>query len=622
MSAEIDDTESWNGFGPEARDIYYRLPGNVRDPREDGDRHRQLNGGPASEKKSLAYNLGLPLGRLDLSSFATYTERLSEGPGAYRGANSAQNLVEIYPDGYMPVNVIDEDDFQVSFGLAGDVANDWTWNASTSFSENEANFNHHNSLAPSFGNASPDNPIHGYTSVPTQLYIGQLTFNQWTTNVDFAGELSLGNLPTPLGASFGFEYRAEDLVVSAGEYPSYADGGYTFPVGHPRAGQRPSPGASGTGGYSPDQEVDQSRSVKAVYVDFTQQFTDRLELGLAGRFETYDDVGDSSSAKISGRYTLSDRYALRATVSNGFKAPTLQQLHYSQASATWGVLSTTGIQGINANVYSNPGHPFAVAMGSAPLSPQESTNVSFGLTGRVRSNFDFSIDVYQIDLRDRIVYQSSGDSRVTSRILADAGLIDIQDGWAYTVSYLANGVDTKTRGADLVLNYSSDFGRFGTVKWSVLSAQNRTELTRIRSVPEHLEGLITQDDFFSRNSLGVYTDLEPRNKTFLSADWRIGNLEVRPTLKHYTKVVTVSDEGPERDHVVNAAWITDLEVTYTWSGNKRLSIGGTNISGKRPEGSPPAQVPFNSQLAPNYAIFSPYGAWGAFFYTRFIWDFS
>jgi len=616
LSAELDDTDSWNAFGPEARDIYYKLPNGARDPREEGDRYRQLNGGPESQKGSLAFNLRAPTGTVEIYSFGTYTQRESAGPGAYRGANSAQNLIEIYPDGYLPMNVIDEDDAQIVFGGAGEVGAGWNGDLSTSLAQNDARFTHKNSLSPSFGNASINNPVFGYTSVPTELNLGRLTFDQWTNNLDFGKDVDTGWFDAPLGVSVGFEYRREQLQVQEGEYASYADGGYTFPAGHPRARQRPSPGASGTGGYSPDQAFDASRNIRAAYVDISQKFHDRLELGLAGRFETYSDVGDATSAKLSARYEFTERYAARTTFSTGFKAPTLQQLHYSQSSATWGVLATTGQQGVNSNVYTNPANPFAEAMGSQPLSPEESTNISFGFTGQVSNNFDFTIDFYQIDLKDRIGYQTSGNSLVTSRVLADAGLISVQNGWDYTVSYLANGVDTRTRGVDLVLNYHSNLGRFGNIKWTLLSAQNNTEITWTRPVPEYLQGVLTQSDFFSRSSLGIYTDLEPANKTFLTANWTLGGFYARPTLKHYTSVVSKSDESPTRDHLVDAAWITDLEFGYDLSNGVQISVGGNNIFGKRPEGTNAAQQPFNSQLNPSYAVFSPYGAAGAFFYTR------
>lgn len=616
LSAELDETDSWNAFGPEASNIYYTLPGGALDPREGGDRYRQLNGGPESRKGAFAYNLRLPTSIADLYSFATYSRRKSAGPGAYRGANSSQNLVSIYPDGYLPMNNIKEEDFQVVFGGAGELAQGWNLNVSSSFSQNDAQFDHSDSLSPSFGGATPQSPVHGYTAPPTALNLGRLIFQQWTNNADFSGSVATGLFEQPLGASFGLEYRKEFYEVRPGEYASYADGGYVFPAGHPRAGQRPSPGASGTGGYSPEQAVDASRNVSAVYVDFSQKLGERLELGLAGRLESYSDVGSSNSGKLSGRYKLSDQYAFRTTVNNGFKAPTLQQLYYSQASAIWGKLATTGKQGINSNIYSNPSNPFAVAMGAAPLTPQKSLNYSFGFTGKPSRDLDFSIDFYQISLKDRIVYQSSGNSLVTSKILSAAGLINVQDGWEYTVSYLTNGVDTKTQGIDLVVNYRTDFGPYGNVKWTLLSAQNRTSIERVRSVPGNLQGLLTQSDFFSRSSLGVYTDLEPKNKTYLTADWTLGRLDIRPTLKRYSKVVTKHDTDPARDHVVDSAWITDLEIGYRPDANTRVSVGGTNIFGKRPEGSSAAQQPYNNQLEPSYAVFSPYGAWGAYFYAK------
>jgi iron complex outermembrane receptor protein len=53
--------------------------------------------------------------------------------------------------------------------------------------------------------------------------------------------------------------------------------------------------------------------------------TDKLRLGAAGRYEHYSDFGSTGTWKVSGRYDFSHAFALRSTISTGFRAPSLGQ---------------------------------------------------------------------------------------------------------------------------------------------------------------------------------------------------------------------------------------------------------------------------------------------------------
>jgi len=616
LSAELDDIDSYNAIGKQKGSMYFPLASGAPDPRENGDRYRQLNGGPSSSKQVFSYNFELPLENgLKPYSFSTYAHREAAGPGAYRTATSQQNLVSIYPDGYLNSNVVEEDDFQSVFGVTGEDWHGWRWDASSSYGRNHARLRNENSLAPSFGNASASNPIAGYTAPPTDLYNGGVIFSQWTNNFDVSRSIDTGVFDAPLSASFGVEYRDERFQELAGEYASYADGGYTYPAGSPLAGLRPNPGGSGTGGFSPEREVDESRNNKSFYADFSQRLTKRWEVGLAGRYEKYSDVGDTISGKLSTRYEFIDNYAVRATINNGFRAPSLQQQYFSQSSPIWGINQLTGVKGIINQIYTNPSDPVAKALGAKDLKPEKSTNFSIGLTGQPTANLDFSLDLYQIDIRDRIILQSRLQGARVTQILADAGLISPSAGNSYQVSYVSNGIDTRTRGADLVVNYRTDYGPFGKVKWSLLSAQNETKITKVASVPGALSGALSQSDFFPRENHGYYTSENPRNKTSLVAAWTLDKWDVTATAKRYSQVTTVNASDASRDTVIKPAWVADLDIGYTFGDSLRVSAGGTNIFGRRPQKDSLAQQAFDSQ-EDTYSAYAPYGNNGAFYYTK------
>jgi iron complex outermembrane receptor protein len=69
-------------------------------------------------------------------------------------------------------------------------------------------------------------------------------------------------------------------------------------------------------------------NVAALYVD-TFEPIEKLRLEIAGRYEDYSDFGNTSVGKLSARYEINDMFALRGTVSTGFRAPTMAEAYYS-----------------------------------------------------------------------------------------------------------------------------------------------------------------------------------------------------------------------------------------------------------------------------------------------------
>ena len=55
--------------------------------------------------------------------------------------------------------------------------------------------------------------------------------------------------------------------------------------------------------------------------------TDRLSGAVALRYEDYDEFGDTTDWKVSGRYQFTDAFAIRATANTGFRAPTPGQVN-------------------------------------------------------------------------------------------------------------------------------------------------------------------------------------------------------------------------------------------------------------------------------------------------------
>ena len=111
------------------------------------------------------------------------------------------------------------------------------------------------------------------------------------------------------------------------------------------------------------------RDIYAAYIDDDLHPLSKLDVDLAGRFEHYTDTGNTENGKLSARYDFTRRLAARATISNGFRAPTLAEQHYSTANTATD--SAGGLLPVDSAA--------AASIGASKLKPERSTNVSGGI---------------------------------------------------------------------------------------------------------------------------------------------------------------------------------------------------------------------------------------------------
>ncbi len=96
-------------------------------------------------------------------------------------------------------------------------------------------------------------------------------------------------------------------------------------------------GAQPTYGYRPEEEVDSDRHSNAGYAGLSLYPAEALLVSLTGRYEHYSDFGGTWIGRLSTRYDFTPAFALRATVSNGFQAPSLGTQAYKKLNNwnTW-----------------------------------------------------------------------------------------------------------------------------------------------------------------------------------------------------------------------------------------------------------------------------------------------
>jgi iron complex outermembrane receptor protein len=243
-------------------------------------------------------------------------------------------LPELYPTGFQAYRRISERDFQIALGARGQLAG-WDWDASSSFGRDSVWLGAENTLNPSIGPTSP-----------TSFFMGRQIQSLWVNNLDLTHDYDIG-LAKPVTVAVGFEHRWEKFQSKAGEPDSYRNGGYQIPsdgtpFGQLYGGLYPSPGLVSFTGTSPADAAALSRNNFAAYADISTNVTSRWYVGLAGRFEHYDDsAGNTLSGKVSTRYDLGSGFALRGGVNSGFRAPSLAQTGFSTTQNTSTIIGST-----------------------------------------------------------------------------------------------------------------------------------------------------------------------------------------------------------------------------------------------------------------------------------------
>jgi len=572
--------------------LYFTLPGGVADPREaTAYRYQLYRGGlPKTKSANFSINAGQTLGEAELYSSATLSFRDAVVGQGFRRPNSNQDLIQVYPDGFAPNYTLDEMDYQVTGGVRWKTQG-WDADFSTTYGRDRVDHGSNNSLNASLGPSSPTS-FHTFRSV----------FEQWTTNLDLSRQVDVGGRPLTVAA--GAEYRWEHYETQAGDPAAYTAGGYIYPAGYGNlAGRAASVGAQGAVILTPADEAHVSRSNYAGYIDLSLDVTDKLLIAAAGRYENYDDAaGDVLSGKVSVRYKLNDAVALRGTVSNGFRAPSLSQSGYAQTANQANIIN--GVFTFVESKTVRPDSAVGQALGAKPLKPETSTNYSVGLALTPFSGFSATVDAYRIELRDRIALTGLLSGSGVAAVLARNGLPT-----NLSVRYFANAIDTNTKGVDIVGSYSQDLGNLGRLRYTAGFNYNKTTIAGIAANPPELAGLGLT--LFDRQQQGGATVSTPRTKLLLGAEWTLDRLHVNLRESRYGKWDSLNNT-PSFDQHYGAKWITDLEVGYQLTEAIGAAVGANNIFNVYPDKN---TVPDTNGFAP-YGGNSPFGLYGGYYYVR------
>jgi iron complex outermembrane receptor protein len=536
---------------------------------------------------------GVSLGETaDLYAVGTYGRKHATAYENYRMPN---RIPAMYPFGFNPQEESKEEDLALTVGIKGRAFDAWNWDLATSYGKDDMEINTINS-----GNVSLFNDT-GFT--PTDFHAGDFVASQWSSTFDVSREFEVG-MASPLNVALGVEHRRETYEVRPGDPASrYKEGSQSFP------------------GFALTDAGKHDRDNKAIYVDFAVSPIEKLQLDVAGRYEDFSDFGDTTVGKLTGRFDFTPVFAMRGTFSTGFRAPTLAEQYYS----------ATNVGPTSAFVQLPPNAPAASLVGVNGLQPEKATNYSLGLVARSESGLTATFDVYQIEIEDRVVgsgalYGAGGADNAQAVVDAIAANGNVLDS---TVTFIginifSNGLDTRTRGAEMVVTYSDDYGMLGSVAWSLAANYNDTEVTRIKPAPAQL----APQGLFDAAAIADLETASPKYRVALSAAWELGRFSasLKETVYGEASDLESQDGGIYYENEIGVTPITDLELAYQLTDAIKLSVGANNLFNEYPDKKNSEllaayRATNNNAAVAIYPSFSPFGINGGYYYGKIGFNF-
>jgi len=562
-------------------------------------------------------NTRIPLGS-DIEGYSTggVSYRQGKATGFYRLPNALGQQSgngNLFPNGFLPQIHTTILDWSASAGVRSDRDKEgFHWDASVNHGGNWFNFDIENSV-----NASL------MDSDQTKFDAGGFSFSQTAANLDLVMPLDVGGAFKKFALNGGGEYRLENYRIHAGEPASYEFGERTFqtidylgnPVtnamGNPVLGATV-PGSQVFPGFQPGNEVDQYRNSAAGYVGLETELGDRLLVDLAGRFEDYDDFGSTLNGKAAARLSIIDQLAVRAAVSNGFRAPSLHQVFFNNTSTQF-VFDATGSLQPSQVVTSANDDDLTALFGIPRLTEETSLNLSGGITVQPFENLSVTADAYRITIDNRVVLTSQFTT-------ATPGAADLFPPNIGRAQFFANAVDTRTIGTDVVVDYSVDMakGRFG-----LTGAANFTKTTVEHvNVPQGVADQFGQGNveavkkvILNREDENRLEDALPHQKGLVQARYAKGPVAGLIRANYYGEIVAKHPTDITQDEHFGGKTLFDADVSYEIANGFKVAVGGENVFNVYPDKQVNYGNTSNGQFQYSRRV-SQFGMNGAFYYLR------
>ncbi|CAN5227405.1 TonB-dependent receptor [soil metagenome] len=466
-------------------------------------------------------------------------------------------------------------DMSLAAGLRGDAGNNWNWDLSNTIGRNDFHY---------YGDKTFNTSLVGETT-PNHFDDGGFNFLQNTLNLDFSKAFK--GIGEGVNLALGAEFRYERYSIYEGDEASYK--GYTNEFDQ-------APGAQGFPGFSPDDVVKADRTNISAYADAEINVTTAWLVDLAVRFENYSDFGYVNTSKIATRYKLTHNFNLRGSISTGFRAPSLQQINFSNTLTSFsnGAL-------VQSRISSNS-DPVTKAAGIPDLKEETSINSSVGFSWKPAKGLTFTLDGYMIKVKDRIVLSGlffADDATLPTDFTDALNNLNVA-----TAQFFDNAVNTTNYGLDIVIDYTK---KWGNHSFKALLAGNlqHMKVDEIH-VPAKLDdSYLHRKSFFSDREEAFLLASAPKSKFALGLEYSIGKFSIGTHFTYFGKVrlmgygwtgdyagsginpLVPSDKNPDvnlpEEFIYHGKITTDVYASFKFSKHITVFAGVDNLLNVHPD---------------------------------------
>lgn len=421
-----------------------------------------------------------------------------------------------------------------------------------------------------------------------------------TIDIVLNGEVPLGGFELPGGpinAAVGYQFR-DDKYLNVPSEEELA-------------------GVTWIGSENRERASSGSRTIDALFAEFSLPLLDNLELELAVRQEEFSTGQNSTNPKFGITYAPLDWLVLRATQGEAFIAPSLEQLLNPL---------TCGLGTVSDPFSTFEAWTTTCGSGNPNLENETSDSRQFGFD-IILDNFDFHVTWVQVDFQNRIVNKNaqdilntefeifkqatgfSGSGKPTLEQLqawvndprSDKEIIRPRDNVGTILQICCRGSINaefvKVTSFDFDANYTFGFDNIGDFRLGLQATYVQEFL--VQSDPES-----PPTDVAGKYNWGVGAAPElPHWKANLRASWTNGDHSMVSTI-HY--IDDLPYDGPAYSHMDFFsgfyrpgnifdtgiyAW-TDMDLAYTYrglemfDGEMAMTIGSRNVFDREPQRSP------------------------------------
>jgi iron complex outermembrane receptor protein len=346
------------------------------------------------------------------------------------------------------------------------------------------------------------------------------------------------------------------------------------------------------------------RDITSAFVEMVIPVTEQIEVNLAGRYDDYSDFGSTFNPQASIAYRPTESLLLRASMGQGFRAPTLSDIYMGTSE---GFLDTNNYVmcqelGEDLDTCDREENVAVRTGGNKHLQPEESESISVGIVWDITDNFDLSIDYWQLNTEQMIEQMEQDEILYTQALLNANGGGNVGDIYpGSSVTFAGNSRILQ------VVAPTSNIGKSEREGIDIsLGAQFETEVGDFGASVNISKLLTYKDSFLDNGELAISHDRlgddeYPDTRVNINLDWSIDD----HTVTYFLSTISAQDDdvyadGSDTEFYEIKAYMThNISYNYETPWNSNVAVGVNNFTDEEPS--------FRKDGTFEGNLYSPYG---------------